>query len=99
MDHGWQKNKYHSKVCLGRQWNILGKDAATWLGYFCTALYLSVEAFLVADHLDCDVVVLLVVVGLDHLPERPLPDHLQNLVPVRKVVVRDVRVRTLWIWD
>ena len=53
------------------------------------------EAFLVADHLDCDVVVLLVVVGLDHLPERPLPDHLQNLVPVRQVVVRDVRVRTL----
>ena len=53
------------------------------------------EALLVAHHLDCDVVVLLVVVGLDHLPEAPLPDHLQHLVPVRQVVVRDVGVRTL----
>ena len=67
-----------------------------WDAFAQLCTYLSVEAFLVADHLDCDVVVLLVVVGLDHLPERTLPDHLQNLVPVRKVVVRDVRVRTLW---
>ena len=40
---------------------------------------LAMEAFLVPDELERDVLLPSVVVGLDHLPERALPDHLQHL--------------------
>ena len=66
-----------------------------WDAFAQLCTYLSVEAFLVADHLDGDVVVLLVVVGLDHLPEAALAYHLQYLVPVCQVVVYNVSIRAL----
>eukprot|EP00966_Prymnesium_polylepis_P220242 5095038-Prymnesium_polylepis.1 len=47
---------------------------------------LLVEALLVADDLDRDVRALLVVVRLDDLPERALPEHPHHLVPVAHVI-------------
>ena len=58
-------------------------------------LGLAVEALLVPHHLERHVLVVLVVVHLDHLSERALPDDLEHLVAVLQVVVRDVRVRAL----
>ena len=58
-------------------------------------LGLSVKPLLVPDHLEGYVLVGLVVVGLHHLPEAALAYHLQDLVPVGQVVVRDVGVGAL----
>ena len=58
-------------------------------------LGLAVEPLLVPDHLQGHVVVVLVVVGLDHLPEAALAYHLENLVPVGQVVVDNVSIRAL----
>jgi len=53
------------------------------------------EAFLVAYHLQGDVLMGLVVVGLYHLAKATLTYHLQHLVPVGYMIVRYVDVRTL----
>jgi hypothetical protein len=58
-------------------------------------LGLPVEPFLVAHHLEGDVKVTLVVVGLDDLTEAALPDDFEHFVAVGQVVVSDVRVRAL----
>ena len=58
-------------------------------------LGLPVETLLVSHHLQGHVVVILVVVGLDHLPEAALAYHLQYLVPVCQVVVYNVSIRAL----
>lgn len=58
-------------------------------------LGLSVEALLVSDHLEGNVPVLLVVVGLDDLAEAALTYDLEDLVPVGHVVVGYVDVRAL----
>ena len=47
-------------------------------------LGLPMESLLVSNHLQSDVLVRLVVVHLQHLPKRPLPYHLQDLVPGRE---------------
>jgi len=52
------------------------------------------KSFLVTDHLESDVTVLLVIVRLYDLPETTLAEHLEDLVAVRHVVVRHVQVRT-----
>ena len=44
-------------------------------------LGLPMESLLVSNHLQSDVLVRLVVVHLEHLPKRPLPYHLQDLIP------------------
>lgn len=60
-------------------------------------LRLPVEPLLVAHHLERDVLALLVVVSLHYLSKTSLPDHLEYLVPVRYVIVRDVDVRALLV--
>lgn len=55
-------------------------------------LCLAMEAFLVADHLEGDVLLHLVVVGLDHLAEAALANDLEHLVPVGDVIVGHVQV-------
>ena len=44
-------------------------------------LRLPMEPLLVPNHLQSHVLVRLVVVHLEHLPKRPLPYHLQDLIP------------------
>ena len=58
-------------------------------------LGLPVEPLLVPDHLQRHVVVVLVVVGLDHLAEAALSNHFEHLVPVGQMVVGDVSVGAL----
>jgi len=58
---------------------------------------LTVEALLVAHHLERHVLVRLMIVGLDHLAERALTDHAQHLVAIRHVVVRHMNVRALFV--
>ena len=58
-------------------------------------LSLPVKPFLVPDHFESDVLVGLVIVGLDHLAEASLAYHLEHLVPVGQVIVRYVRVGAL----
>lgn len=60
-------------------------------------LRLTVEPLLVADHLERDVLALLVVVRFYHLPETTLTDNFEHLVSVRYVVVRYVDVRALLV--
>ncbi len=64
------------------------QDADLFLG-------LPVEPLLVAHHLQGDVQVALVVVGLHHLTEAALPDDFEHFVPVGQVVVGYVSVRAL----
>lgn len=52
---------------------------------------LMVEALLVADDLDCDVLLGFVVQRPDHLSEAALADNLQDLVPVADVVVHNLK--------
>lgn len=66
-------------------------DAAQVLQDLDLLLRLPVEAPFVAHHLQGHVSPVLVVVGLVHHPEAPLPDQLQHLVPVGHVVVRGRR--------
>lgn len=56
---------------------------------------LPVEALLVSHHLQGHVLVDFVVIGLDHLPKAPLPDDLEDLVPVSHVIVRHLHVGSL----
>lgn len=58
---------------------------------------LTVEALLVAHHLERHVLVRLVIVGLDHLAERALADHAQHFVAICHVVVRHMDVRALFV--
>lgn len=58
-------------------------------------LGLTVEAFLVSDHLQGDVLLHLVIIGFDHLAEAALADDLEHLVSVSDVVVRHVQVRSV----
>lgn len=53
---------------------------------------LVVKPLLVPDDLDGDVLARLVVQRADDLAERPLADHLEDLVPVRDVVVQHLVV-------
>lgn len=60
-------------------------------------LRLPVEPFLVAHHLERDVLTLLVVVRFHHLAEATLTDHFEHLVSVCYVVMRYVDVRALLV--
>lgn len=60
-------------------------------------LRLAVEPLLVTNHLERDVLALLVVVRLHYLTEATLADHLQHLVPVRYVIMGYVDVRALLV--
>jgi len=48
---------------------------------------LVVEPLLIPYDFDCDVLVGLVIQCANHLPETPLPNHLQDLISVRYVVM------------
>lgn len=54
---------------------------------------LMVEALLVADDLDCDVLLGFVVQRPDHLSEAALADNLQDLVPVADVVMHNLQTK------
>ena len=56
---------------------------------------LPVEALLVPHHLQGHVLVDFVVVGLDHLPKAPLPNDLEDLVPVSHVIVGHLHIGPL----
>lgn len=62
------------------------------LQYTDLLLCLAVETLLVAYHFKRDILPLLVVISLHHLPETTLTDNFEHLVSVRYVVVRDVDV-------
>lgn len=52
---------------------------------------LMMEAFLVADDFDCDVLIRFVVESSDNLPETSLSNNLKNLVAITNVIVNHLR--------
>lgn len=60
-------------------------------------LSLTVETFLVSNHLQGNMHVRFMVVGFHHLPKGTFSDHLQHFVPISYVVVGYVYVRSLLV--
>ena len=58
-------------------------------------LSLPMKAFLVSDHLERNMLVTFVIVSFHDLTKTALAYHLEHLVPVGQVVMRDVSVRAL----
>jgi len=60
-------------------------------------LSLPMKAFLIANHFESHVYVILVIEGLDDLAETSLPDHFENLIAIANVIVLYVDVGALII--
>lgn len=60
-------------------------------------LGLPVEALLIANHLQSNMLMRFVIVRLHYLTKTPLPNHFEHLVTVRDVIVRYVNIRSLFV--